>query len=163
MALRRDGTSGGTNTLFDRADKYEADGDLRNAFRCMMIAAKRGDSWGQVNLGNFYASGKGVRRNSKKASYWYKKAYANGNRSGAFNLGVDRRNGGNIKSAVTWFKRAVAMNDGNACIALARIYGTRRSGRRAAVGLLKRALQMRRDDISEAAKEEAESLLKVIS
>ena len=51
------------------------------------------------------------------------------------------------------------MNNGEACIELAKIYGTRKGGQKAATHLLRRALRMSRDNISELDKEEAESLL----
>jgi TPR repeat protein len=149
-----------TDSLFNEADKYEEKGDFRNAFKCFLTAAQLGDSWGQVNLGNLYASGRGVRRNLEKAAHWYKKAYKNGNRCGALNLAIDRRNEGRVRSAVIWFKKAIAMNDGDACIELAKIYKARKGGQKAAADLLRRALRMSRDDISDDAKEKAESLLK---
>jgi len=63
---------------------------------------------------------------------------------------------------VIWFKKAIAMNNGDAHIALAKIYNARKGGQRAATDLLRRALRMSRDDISDAGKEEAESLLNQI-
>jgi TPR repeat protein len=114
----------------------------------------------QLNLGNLYASGKGARKNLERAAHWYKKAYKNGNNDGALNLAIDRRNAGSMRSAVVWFKKAIAMNSGEACIELAKVYNSRKGGRKAATNLLKRALRLNRDHISDAAKEEAESLLK---
>lgn len=148
--------------LFLEAERYEEKGDFRNAFMRLSAAAELGHVGSQINLGNFYASGTGARRNLEKAAYWYKKAYRNGDRIGALNLAIDKRNNGNIRSAVTWFKKAIAMNDGAACIYLARIYNGQKGGQKAAAALLRRAVRMSRDDISGAAKEEAESLLKTI-
>ncbi len=149
-------------TLFLEAEQYEERGDLRNAFKCLLAAAQLGDGGSQLNLGNFYASGKGVRRNLDKAAYWYKKAYKNGYNDGALNLAIDRRNKGNVRSAVIWFKKAIAANHGEACIALAKIYNARKGGQKAAADLLRRALRMSRDNISDDSKEEAKSLLKKI-
>jgi TPR repeat protein len=123
--------------LFNQADKYEEKGDFRRAFDCYLTAAKLGDSWGQVNLGNYYAAGKGVMRSLEKAAHWYKKAYRNGNSCGALNLAVDKRNQGNIRSALVWFQKAVAMNNGDAHLALAKIYTLRGpSGEEKATSLL---------------------------
>ena len=146
--------------LFREAELREEAGDFRTAFRLLSAAAQLGHVGGQLNLGNFYAWGRGARKNLEKAAYWYKKAYKNGYSDGALNLAIDRRNQGDIRSAVIWFKKAIAMNNGDACIALAKINNTRKGGQRAATRLLRRALRMSRDDISDAAKEEAESLLK---
>ena len=147
-------------SLFLEAERYEEVGDFRNAFKCLLAAAQLGDAGGQLNLGNFYASGKGVRRNLERAAHWYKKAYKNGYSTGALNLAIDRRNEGRVRSAVIWFKKAIAMNDGDACIALAKIYNARDGGQKAAGDLLRRALRLSRDYISDDAKEKAESLLK---
>jgi TPR repeat protein len=158
-SAKRDKTSA-SEGLFHEAERYEEKGDLRNAFKCLLAAAQLGHVSSQINLGNFYASGTGVRRNLEKAAHWYKKAYKRGDNCGALNLAIDRRNQGNIKSAVIWFKKAIAMNCGEACIELAKIYKTRRGGQKAAATLLRQALRMSRDNISDSAKEQAESLLK---
>lgn len=145
--------------MFLEAERAEEKGDFRKAFELLLECAQSGHAGSQLNLGNFYAWGQGVRRDLKKAAYWYKRAYRSGYDIGAFNLAIDRRNQGDVRSAVIWFKKAVAMNSGEACVELAKIYKTRKD-RRAAVGLLKRAVRLNRDHISDAVKEEAESLLK---
>jgi TPR repeat protein len=149
-------------SLFNEADKCEELGDLRGAFKRFLAAAQLGHAMSQVSLGNFYASGRAVRRDLEKAAHWYKKAYKNGYRDGALNLAIDRRNQGDLRSAVIWFKKAVAMSSGDACFELAKIYGARRGGQKAAASLLRRALRMGRDDISEDKKQQAESLLKAL-
>jgi len=149
--------------LFLEAEQFEEKNDFRNAFRCLLAGAQLGDSGSQLNLGNFYASGKGTRKSLEKAAYWYKKAYKNGYSTAALNLAIDRRNEGNVRSAVAWFKKAIAMKDGNACIELAKIYKSRKGGQKVATDLLRRALRLNRDGISEAGREEAESLLHELS
>jgi hypothetical protein len=52
------------------------------------------------------------------------------------------------------------MNHGDARIALAKIYNVRKGWQRAAADLLRGALRLSKDDISDDAKKEAESLLK---
>jgi TPR repeat protein len=145
--------------LFLEAEQFEEENDFRNAFKCLLAGAQLGDSGSQLNLGNFYTSGKGTRKSLEKAAYWYKKAYRNGYSTAALNLAIDRRNQGNVRSAVFWFKKAIAMSDGEACIELAKIYKTRKGGQKAAINLLKRALRLNRDCISEAGREEAAFLL----
>ncbi len=146
--------------LFREAEQHEEKGDFRGAFKRLSAAAQLGHHMSQLNLGNFYASGTGVRRDLAKAAHWYKKAYKNGNNDGALNLAIDRRNEGDVRSAVIWFKKAIAMNSGPACIELAKIYKARKGGQKTAADLLRRALRMSRDNISDLGKEEAESLLK---
>jgi TPR repeat protein len=147
-------------SYFNEAERYEEKRDFKNAFKCLLAAAELGHHMSQLNLGNYYASGRGTRRDPEKAAYWYKEAYKNGNSDGAMNLAIDRRNEGRVRSAVIWFKKAIAMNSGEARIALAKIYNARKGGQEAAAALLRPALQMSRDNISDSAKEEAESLLR---
>jgi uncharacterized protein len=149
--------------LFREAEQHEEKGDFRGAFKRLLAAAQLGHHMSQLNLGNFYASGTGVRKDLGKAAHWYKKAYKNGNNDGALNLAIDRRNQGNSRSAVFWFRKAIAMNSGEACIELAKIYSARKGGQKAAANLLKKALRMSRDNISDDARDEAESLLETMS
>ena len=58
--------------LFKEADQYDEKGDFKNAFKCFLAAAKLGDTGCQNNLGNYYSSGKGVRKNPVTSVYWYK-------------------------------------------------------------------------------------------
>jgi TPR repeat protein len=145
------------------AERFEEARDFKSAFKSLLAGALLGDSGCQANLGNFYASGKGTAKSLEKAAFWYKRAYKNGAGYAASNLAIDRRNEGNIRSAVFWFKRAIAQKDGDACILLAKIYEGRKGGRKAAVGLLRRALRLNRNYLSESGREGAESLLKELT
>jgi len=149
-----------TDKLLREAELHEEEGNFRAAFECLLAGANLGDSSCQVNLGNFYATGNGVRKNLKKAAYWYKKAYKNGSSCGALNLAIDRRNEGDVRSATIWFKKAIAMNDGQACIQLAKMYKNRKGGQKTAMDLLRQAQRL---EISEASEEEAEALLKELT
>jgi TPR repeat protein len=151
-----------TDRLFLEAERYEENGDFRNAFKRLLTAAQLGHVGSQLNLGNFYAWGRGVRKNLEQAAHWYKKAYRNGDSYGAFNLAIDRRNEGKVRSAVIWLNKAIAMNHGEACIALAKIYSARKGGQKTASNLLGRALRLSGDFVSDDAKDEAKSLLKKI-
>jgi TPR repeat protein len=75
-------------------------------------------------------------------------------------LAVDKREQGNLRAAIFWFKKAVAMNDWSACVQLAKIYAAKKGGEKPAVELLRRVLPMSVDDASELDKKEAESLLR---
>ena len=101
-----------------------------------------------------------MRRDPNQAAHWYKKSYRNGYRDAALNLAIDRKNEGNFRSAIVWFKKAIAMKSGDAFVELAKIYASRNGGRKAAIDLLTQALRLGRDDISGAVKEQAHFLLK---
>ena len=145
------------------AERYEESGDFKSAFKSLLAGALLEDSGCQANLGNFYSSGKGTRKSLENAAYWYKRAYRNGAGYAASNLAIDCRNAGNIRSAVIWFKKAIARKDGDACIPLAKIYVARRGGQKVAVTLLRHPLRMSRDYLSQSGREEAESLLRELT
>ena len=161
-AAKRKKTADAEKFLLE-AERYEESGDLKSAFKSLLAGARLEDSGCQANLGNFYSSGKGTRKSLENAAYWYRRAYRNGAGYAASNLAIDCRNAGNIRSAVIWFKKAIVRKDGDACIPLAKIYVARRGGQKVAITLLRHALRMSRDYLSQSGREEAESLLRELT
>lgn len=156
MKIQIDGKRG--TELFSAAEKHEEDGNLREAFKCLLEAARIGYPMAQISLGNFFATGKGTKPDKRAAEQWYMKAFRQGYRDAAFNLAVDRRNQGRLRSASIWFKKALALNDGEACIELARLKLD--AGRKSeASALLRRAASMTPSDISDESRDEAKRLL----
>lgn len=149
--------------LLIEAERFEKADNYKLAAKVLLRGAKSGDATCQLNLGNYYASGTGVRKNLEKARYWYETAYKNGNRGGALNLAIDERNRGDLEVAETWFKKAVAMQDGSAHIELAKMYVTQGKKKRAAIELLKQAIKMNRDNVSIDEKAEAKLLLRALN
>ena len=98
----------------------------------------------------------------REAARWYKRAYRNGVSDGALNLSVDLENQGNTRGAIAWLKRAVAMNDGEAHVRLAKFYLKKRNGTETASNLLKQAVLLSPSYISEDGRDEAKALLKKI-
>jgi TPR repeat protein len=145
--------------LFIEAYKYEERRSFKKAFRCLLRAAHMGHTGSQINLGNFYSWGKGVEKSPNDAAYWYRQAYKRGDSTGAFNLGIDKQNEGNVRTAVIWFKKALALHYGEAGIELAKIYMARRGGEKIAIDLLRSTQLMNRTEISDEAKEDATVLL----
>ena len=111
-----------TDDLFIRANKEAEAGNLKAAFRLYLAAAKAGDSSCQINLGNLYDEGSGVRRNRSAAMYWYKRAYRRGERCAAHNIGVMWRNEKKYGKALNWFKKAVRLGDDEANLEIAKHY-----------------------------------------
>lgn len=151
-----------TEELFLTAERHEAKREYRKAFRCLLEAAESGHNSSQLNLGNYYASGTGVEKDSARAAYWYGVAFRRGNEVGARNLAIDRLKAGNIRSAITWFKKAVAKKDGGSFVALAQIYLAQRGGVAKATKLLQRVLNLTTDHASDLDKEQASMLLMTI-
>jgi TPR repeat protein len=97
------------NRKFEEANNRWEAGKLRSAFRLFLIAAKAGDQGAQLNLGNFYNDGIGVKPNRAKALYWYRRAYRQGHGEAASNIGILFRDEKRFKHALTWFERAVKL------------------------------------------------------
>jgi TPR repeat protein len=146
--------------LLIEAERFEKADNYKLAAKVLLRGAKSGDTACQLNLGNYYASGTGVRKNLEKAAHWYKTAYKNGDRAGALNVAIDERNRGDFQAAERWFKKAVAMQDGSAHIELAKMYVTQGKKRNAALELLRQVIKMNRDNVSIDEKAEAKSLLR---
>ena len=111
-----------TESLFIRAEKQEESGNLKSAFRLYLAAAKAGDTSCQINVGNFYDDGLGVRRNRSAAMYWYKRAYRRGQACAAHNIGVMWRNEGKYRRALYWFKKAVRLGEDEDNLDIAKHY-----------------------------------------
>jgi TPR repeat protein len=111
-----------TDDLFTRADKEADKGNVKLAFRLFLEAAKAGDASCQINLGNFYDEGKGVRRNRAAAMYWYKRAYRRGEATAAHNIGVMWRNEGKHPRALEWFKKSVQLGNAESNLDIAKYY-----------------------------------------
>jgi|SRR5215472_11309127 len=111
-----------TDDLFLRADKHAEEGNFKLAFRLYLAAAKAGDTSCQINLGNLYDEGSGVRRNRSAAMYWYKRAYRRGEPCAAHNIGVMWRNEKKYGQALNWFKKAVRLGDEEANLEIAKHY-----------------------------------------
>lgn len=148
--------------LFVKAEERKRSGDLRGAFGDLLTAARRGHLLSEIELGNFYAAGMGVSRDLREAALWYRRACRNGASDGALNLAIDKRAEGDVRGAVFWYRRAVAMKNGDAHLALAKMYLSRGRGRSEAVKLLRSALKLSRFDISDADREEAGRLLREV-
>ena len=145
--------------LFLEAERLEETRDFGKAFRCLSKAAELGHSSSQLNLGNYYASGTGVRKHLAKAAYWYRTAYRRGNVTAARNLAIDKVSAGDIRSAIVWFNKGIEQRDGGSFVALAKIYAGRRGGREKAIKLLKRVRTLSRTNASELDREQAQALL----
>jgi TPR repeat protein len=154
------GLSRSAEELFVESWRLEERGDFLAAFNCLRAAAKLGDSGSQVNLGNYYADGTGIRKDAKKAAYWYARAYRNGERSGAHNLGIEHRKQKNRRAAVRWFRKAAAMNEASSMIELAKLYSGKIAGDKKAISLLEKVSTLDREHASEADLEEAAKLLR---
>jgi TPR repeat protein len=144
--------------LFIRANKQAEAGKFKAAFRLYLAAAKAGDTSCQINLGNLYDAGSGVRRNRSAAMYWYKRAYRRGDACAAYNIGVMWRNDRNHRRALYWFKRAVRLGDDEANLEIAKHYLQVEHNSLKAIPHLEKVCTANR--VTEAGLEEARTLLR---
>jgi TPR repeat protein len=145
--------------LFVRADQHSERGEWRSAFRLFLAAAKAGDLGSQLNVGNCYDTGKGVRQNVVKALYWYKRAYRRGDHCAAVNIGTIWRDRQKPERAMSWFRRAVQMGDEGANLEIAKLLLANGKDLRGAIFFLE--LVCRSEQEAEATIEEAQRLLKL--
>ena len=110
------------NILYQQGDEAWQKGRLRPAFRFFLAAARAGMVAAFSTVGNFYHHGTGVKTNQDAALYWYRRAYRNGSRSVANNIGCILRDRKELGQALKWCERAVRQNDGNANLNIARIW-----------------------------------------
>jgi tetratricopeptide (TPR) repeat protein len=106
----------------ERGARLEASGQLHAAFRLYLRAARSGNSDVFLNLGGAYDLGRGIRRCRSKALHWYRRAYADGQASGANNIATVYRDQGDTLRAIRWCERAVAMGDEGANILLGQLW-----------------------------------------
>jgi TPR repeat protein len=108
------------DALLLKALKLADAGKHKAAFRLFLDGAQRGDPMAQVSVGVCFDSGEGVAKDLKQALYWYKRAWKNGaGTSACMNLaslyaGLDNR-----RQAVHWWRKAVALGDGDAALEFA--------------------------------------------
>jgi TPR repeat protein len=154
------GEAGGQKA-FREGELLAKRGRLKSAVSRYRKSADAGSVLGQLALGNAYAAGRGVKRDRREAARWYRMAYRNGLVAGAVNLAVDLERQGNRRGAISWLRKAAALNDGSACLRLAKLYLHSRRCRAHAARLLRRAIALSPSEISEDEKQEAISLLKL--
>ena len=147
-----------------RADKEWEHRRLKTAFRLMRQAALLGELAAQVNVGYMYDTSTGVKRDLKKALYWYKRAYRRGASSAASNIGTIWRDRNACGRAMYWFNRAIALHggdDGDASLEIAKIYLLHRQDKVAAERCLRFVLKS--NYVTEDGREQARTLLKKLS
>jgi uncharacterized protein len=147
------------DAFFKRASKQWDAGNLLSAFGLFLVGAKAGDSSSQVNLGNFYCSGLGVKPNRARALHWYRRAWRHGERCAASNIGIVFRDERKWKQALDWFERAAKLQDGDANLEIAKIYLRVEKDRAKAMLYLRRTLQTDPRDLTVASRQEAQRLL----
>jgi TPR repeat protein len=152
-----------------RADKQWSDGNLREAFKLFLAAAKAGWVPAFGTVAQFYDNGWGVKTNFDAALHWYTRAYnenaswyrlahRHGDSTSANNIGCILRDRGKHKRAIEWFQRAVKLGDGDANFNIAEIYLRNLRDRPKAIHYLQKTIKA--PYVTDGSIEEAKALLK---
>lgn len=90
------------------------------------VAAEDGDAFAQAQLGHAYITGDGVEKDVETGIYWIERAAKQNDAYALYVLGSVVEQGlvsnKNSKQAVAFYRRAAALNEGAAQLALARLY-----------------------------------------
>lgn len=108
--------------MFIEANEDWERGRLELAFNKFKELAEQGDTSSQNNLGVFYEEGIGVSRDIEKAIYWYEKALEGNEYSALSNLAILYVSLGKSDDAITLYKKAVALGDGDSMVELGELY-----------------------------------------
>lgn len=147
------------NRLFERADQQYERGEFRSAFRLFQAAAKQGNSSSQLNLGYLYKNGIGVAANRDLALYWLRRAYRRGSAPAAHNIGMILSDEQKTSQALKWYERAVNKGDGDANLAIAKIYMVAKGDEVQAIRYLRQTLRADPNTVLGESREEAKRLL----
>lgn len=148
--------------LLTRACAQWDRGELRSAFSLLVSASKLGDCAAQLDLGYFYDLGLGVKRNRERAMHWYRRAWRNGDPSGANNIGTIFRDEGQPRQALAWFLKAVAKGDPDANLEIAKLYIKEGWRNEKASRYLERVVKARPQTVTEHSREQAIMLLRKV-
>ena len=92
----------------------------------LQAKAQVGDADAQVQLGQAYEGGSGVRRNNEEAAKWYRKAANQGNQAAEVAFGILLWTGRGVPEdkakAITWYRKAAWQGNGSAMFNLGTAY-----------------------------------------
>ncbi len=131
--------------------------DRTRSAEWMERAARAGEPSAMHNIGYYYDRGVGVRKNPKRALFWYRAVWRkHGYESAANNIASIYRDRKDHRRAFVWYRKAAEAGDGDALVEVAVRYlrgrGVRRDPVRG-VELLRRAIRSNR--ITESGRDDA--------
>jgi uncharacterized protein len=135
--------------------------DRARAAEWMERAARGGDPSAMHNIGYYYDRGVGVRRDPRRALFWYRAVWRKHRyESAANNIASIYRDRKDHRRAFVWYRKAADAGDGDALVEIAVRYlrgrGVRKNAERG-VKLLRRAIRSNR--ITESGRDDAKYYL----
>lgn len=131
--------------------------DRVRAAEWMERAARAGDPSAMHNIGYYYDRGVGVRRDARRALFWYRAVWRkHGYESAANNIATIYRDRKDHRRAFAWYRKAADAGDGDALVEVAVRYLRGRGVRKdlpRGVALLRRAIRSSR--ITESGRDDA--------
>ena len=97
--------------LLEQACEAHEKENFRKEALLLKKSAAFGSSEAQVNLGNLYSEGRGVKLSSDLAKSLYRSAFKRGCVYGATALGIQYKNEGKLKLAALWLNKAANMGE----------------------------------------------------
>jgi len=112
-----------TKTLLNQGRIHKNQGDYEKAIKYYTLAAEKGDSTAQNNLGVMYDEGTGVVRDRAKALYWYEKAIENCGQDAVVysNAGSTSNQLGQTAKAIEYYTVAAGLGNVDAQFALGKL------------------------------------------
>lgn len=108
--------------IFSKASNLYNAGEYNSAFEEFLKLAEKGDAAAMMRVASMYGDGRGVDYDLNKCLMWDKRAAEAGERSALLNIGITYRNIGDAREAKCWLEKAIALDDGEAALALAKMY-----------------------------------------
>lgn len=131
------------------------------AFEALKRLAEAGDAGAYHMLGYLYDVGEGARRNRKKAMFWYLRGYRSGQSVSATNIATMFRDAGDSRKEFEWYRKAAALDDGDAELEVAiRLLSGKGVRRNSKLAVLRLRAVLKARDTSEAARDTARQLLR---
>ena len=102
----------------DRSGRIVVKRSMRKGIEWLRRAAENGSAPAQCHLGVLLGDGNGMTENPREALVWLKRAFRGGDSYVAVNIAITYREIGNLRHAVRWFRKSVALGDDGALIQL---------------------------------------------
>lgn len=100
----------GAEAQFELGSRYLEGNAYETALHWFQLAAEKGHSMAQGDLGLMYSNGLGVPQDKRQAIYWFKKSAKQGNATSQYNLSGCLYGLGDISESLYWLRKSADQN-----------------------------------------------------